>query len=215
VSVVVKICGLRTVEDARAAVAAGADLLGLNFVPESPRAIDVERASAIARAVRALDPDQARAAAPATPLVGVFVDAPRAQVERIAAEVGLAGLQFHGDEPPDYCRGWPQWTMKALRARPGENLAARAATYDTTYLLLDAWVPGVAGGTGVALDPAAADGLDPRRLFVAGGLRPETVADVVRRLRPHGVDVASGVERSPGVKDHGQIQEFVRRAKAA
>ena len=202
-SVAVKICGVCTVEDARAAVAAGADLVGVNFAPPSPRAIDPERARAIVRAIAG------------TPVVGVFVDAPRDRVERIAADVGLAGLQFHGDEPPDYCRGWPQWTMKALRAHPGDDLASRAARYDTTYLLLDSFVPGVAGGTGVALDPAVAMGLDARRLFVAGGLRPETVGEVVRRLRPYGVDVASGVERSPGVKDHGKIQEFVRRAKAA
>lgn len=202
-SVAVKICGVRTVEDARAAIAAGADVIGLNFVPGSPRAIDPDRARAIADAL------------PGTPLVGVFVDASRRDVERIAADVGLAGLQFHGDESPDDCRGWTQWTMKALRARPGDDLVARAAAYDTTYLLVDAWVPGAAGGTGVVLDLDVAARLDPRRLFVAGGLRPETVADVVRRLRPHGVDVASGVERSPGVKDHGKIQEFVRRAKAA
>lgn len=202
-SVVVKICGVRTVEDARAAVAAGADLLGLNFVPGSARALDPEAARTLARAV------------PGTPLVGVFADAERARVARIAERVGLAGLQFHGDEPPDYCRGWPQFTIKALRARPGDDLVARAAAYDTTYLLLDSFVAGVAGGTGVALDPAAATGLPAARLFVAGGLHAGSVADVVRRVRPYGVDVASGVERSPGVKDHGQIQEFVRRAKAA
>jgi phosphoribosylanthranilate isomerase len=203
VSVAVKICGVRTVEDARAAVAAGADVVGLNFVPASPRAIAPAVARAIADAVAG------------TPLVGVFADAARRDVERIAGDVGLAGLQFHGDESPDDCRGWAPWTMKAFRARPGDDLVARAAAYDTTYLLVDAWVPGVAGGTGVALDLDVAARLDPRRLFVAGGLRPETVGDVVRRLRPHGVDVASGVERSPGVKDHGKIQEFVRRAKAA
>ena len=202
-SVAVKICGVRTVEDARAAIAAGADVIGLNFVPGSPRAIDPDRARAIADAL------------PGTPLVGVFVDASRRDVERIAADVGLAGLQFHGDEAPADCSGFRQWTIKALRARPGADLAARAATYDTDYVLVDSFVPGVAGGTGVALDLDVAARLDARRLFVAGGLRPETVADVVRRLRPHGVDVASGVERSPGVKDHGKIQEFVRRAKAA
>jgi phosphoribosylanthranilate isomerase len=203
VSVAVKICGVRTVEDARAAVAAGADVIGVNFVPTSPRAIEPERAREIAAAV------------PTTPLVGVFVDAPRDEVARIAAAVGLAGLQFHGDETPEDCRGWTQWTIKAVRARPGDDVAARAAAYDTTYLLVDAWAPDAAGGTGVALDLDVAARLDPRRLFVAGGLRPETVGDVVRRLRPHGVDVASGVERSPGVKDHGKIQEFVSRAKAA
>lgn len=202
-SVVVKICGIRTVDDARAAVAAGADLLGLNFVPSSPRAIAPDAAAELARAV------------PGTPLVGVFADADRADVLRIAERVGLAGLQFHGEESPAYCRGWGGLTIKALRARPGDDVAARAATYDTTYLLLDSFVPGVAGGTGVALDPARAAGMPAGRLFLAGGLRPDTVADVVRRVRPYGVDVASGVERSPGVKDHDQIQEFVRRAKAA
>jgi phosphoribosylanthranilate isomerase len=203
VSVVVKICGIRTVVDARAAVAAGADLLGLNFVPSSPRAIEPDAARELARAV------------PGTPLVGIFADADRAEVARVAAHVGLHGLQFHGDEPPGYCRGWDRMTIKALRARPGDDLAARAAAYDTTYVLLDSFVAGVAGGTGVALDPARAAGVPAGRLFLAGGLRPDTVADVVRRIRPHGVDVASGVERAPGVKDHDQIQEFVRRAKAA
>jgi phosphoribosylanthranilate isomerase len=203
VSVVVKICGIRTVDDARAAVAAGADLVGLNFVPTSPRY---------------LDPDAARALAAVlgdVPLVGVFVDAPRAEVERIATHVGLAWLQFHGDEPPAYCRGWDRPTIKALRARPGEDVAARAAAYDTPFIMLDAHVPGVSGGTGVPLDLDAARGIPPDRLFVAGGLRPDTVADAVRRVHPHGVDVASGVERSPGVKDHDEIREFIRRAKSA
>jgi phosphoribosylanthranilate isomerase len=154
-------------------------------------------------------------AVPGAPLVGVFADAARDAVARIAADVGLAGLQFHGAESPSDCRGWAQWTIKALRARPGDAVAARAAEYDTTYVLLDSWVEGIAGGTGVALDPVVAAGVPPERLIMAGGLRPDTVAEVVRRVRPYGVDVASGVEHSPGVKDHGKIQEFVRRAKAA
>ena len=202
-SVVVKICGVRSADDARAAVDAGADLLGVNFVRSSPRYLDPHAARALAGAV------------PGVPLVGVFVDAPRDEVAAVAAHVGLAGLQFHGDEPPAYCRGWRQWTIKALRAVPGDDLARRAATYDTTYVLVDSHVAGVAGGTGVALDLAAVAGVPSARLFVAGGLRPDTVAEVVRRVRPHGVDVASGVEHSPGVKDHGKIQEFIRRAKAA
>ena len=202
-SVVVKICGVRTAADACAAVRAGADLLGVNFVPSSPRYVDPDAARVLARAV------------PDTPIVGVFVDAPRDDVAAVAAHVGLAGLQFHGDEPPDYCRGWQQWTIKALRAKPGENLAPRAAAYDTTYVLVDSYVTGVVGGTGVALARAAVAGRSPARLFVAGGLRPETVAEVVRQVHPYGVDVASGVERSPGVKDHGKVEEFIRRAKAA
>jgi phosphoribosylanthranilate isomerase len=203
VPVKVKICGVCTVEDARAAVAAGADFLGLNFHPESPRYLEPAQARAVAEAV------------PGTALVGVFVDAPRDRVEAIAARVGLAAVQFHGDEDGDYCRDWRWRTIKALRARPGDDLVGLAARYSTDYLLLDSFVPGRAGGTGVALDPVHAAGLPADRLFVAGGLRPDTVADVVRALRPYAVDVASGVEERPGRKDHGKIQEFIRRAKAA
>jgi phosphoribosylanthranilate isomerase len=202
-SVKVKICGICRVEDARAAVAAGADFLGLNFHPASPRAVTLELARALADAV------------PGTALVGVFVDAPRARVEEIAAGVGLAALQFHGDEDPEYCRGWPWRTIKALRARPGSDLPGLAARYPTDYLLVDSWVPGTPGGTGVALDPASAAGLPAARLFVAGGLGPESVAEAVRALRPYAVDVASGVEAEPGRKDHAKIAEFIRRAKAA
>jgi len=203
VPVKVKICGVCSPEDARAAVAAGADFLGLNFHPPSPRAVELAGARAIA------------AAAAGVPLVGIFVDAPRARVEDVAAAVGLAALQFHGDEPPDYCTGWAWRTIKALHVRPGVDLAALAETYATDYLLLDAHRPGVPGGTGVRFDPAAAAGVPAARLFVAGGLTPDTVAETVRALRPFAVDVASGVEESPRRKDHAKIEAFIRRAKAA
>jgi phosphoribosylanthranilate isomerase len=199
----VKICGICSPADAEAAVAAGADFLGLNFHSGSPRCVRVDRAREIAEAV------------PEATLVGVFVDAPRPLVQEIAAAVGLAMLQFHGDEPPEYCRGWGWQTIKALRAEPGRDLVAAAATYPTEYVLLDGHRPGLAGGTGVAFDPARARGVPGRRLFVAGGLRPDTVGEVVRRLRPFAVDVASGVERAPGVKDHEKVAEFIRRAKAS
>lgn len=199
----VKICGVCSPEDARAAVEAGADFLGLNFHPESPRALDVDRARAVA------------AAAGAVPLVGIFVDATRARVEEVARAVGLAALQFHGDEPPDYCTGWSWRTIKALRVRPGADLPALARAYATDYVLLDAHRPGVPGGTGVRFDPAAAAGVPTARLFVAGGLTPDTVAETVRALRPFAVDVASGVEDRPGRKDHAKVEAFIRRAKAA
>jgi phosphoribosylanthranilate isomerase len=199
----VKICGVCTAADARAAVAAGADFLGLNFHAASPRAVTLEAARDVASAV------------PGTALVGVFVDAPRGRVEDVAAAIGLAALQFHGDEEPEYCGGWAWRTIKAVRARPGVDLAALARRYATDYLLVDSWVPDRAGGTGVALDPDAVAGLPAERLFVAGGLRPETVADVVRALRPFAVDVASGVEERPGRKDHARVEEFIRRAKTA
>jgi phosphoribosylanthranilate isomerase len=203
VSVRVKICGVRRLADAEAAVAAGADFLGLNFHPPSPRYLRPEAAAELA------------AALPGVALVGVFVDLPRAEVERVAALVGLAALQFSGHEDPAYCAGWAWRTVKTLHLAPGTDAAALAARYTTDYLMADASVPGLLGGTGVALDPALTAGLPAERLFVAGGLRPETVAEVVRRVRPYAVDVASGVESRPGEKDHAKLQDFIRRAKAA
>jgi phosphoribosylanthranilate isomerase len=203
VPVKVKICGVRTVADARAAVDSGADFLGLNFHPASPRYVDEDTAAAIAAAVTDAH------------LVGVFVDAPRSDMERLAERLALWAVQLHGDEGPAAYHGLDTRTIKAIRARPGEDLAARAATYDTDYLLIDTFVADRPGGTGVALDPARAQGLTSDRLFVAGGLRPETVAEAVRLLRPFAVDVSSGVESAPGIKDHGKIEDFIRRAKGA
>ena len=203
VAVKVKICGVCSVEDARAAVAAGADFIGLNFHPASPRHVELGVAGDIAAAVAG------------TPLVGVFVDLPRQRVEQVADALGLAALQFHGDGDPSYCAGWDRRVIKAIRPRPGEDASALAKEYATDYLLLDAFVAGVQGGTGVPVDVESARGLDAGRLFVAGGLRPETVAAVVERLRPFAVDVASGVEERPGKKDHAKLEAFIRRAKAA
>jgi len=200
----VKICGVRTVADAVAAAEAGADFLGVNFHPASPRCVGADTARAIVAAV------------PGVPCIGVFVDRPADEVARTARDVGLAGVQLHGSERAADCgplRGLR--VVKALHARPGGDLVAAAAEWPDAWLLIDAWVPGVAGGTGRTVDPEALRGLPADRLFVAGGLRPDNVADVVRRVRPFAVDVASGVERAPGVKDHGKVAEFIRRAHAA
>ncbi len=199
----VKICGVRTVGDAIAAARAGADFLGLNFHPASPRCVDRDTARAIVQAV------------PDTPCVGVFVDRPADEIVAIVREVGLAAVQLHGHEAPVACRGLGCRTIKALWARPGMDLPALAAAYETDWLLLDAWVEGMPGGTGVAVDLAMVRGLPRERLFLAGGLRVDNVAEVVRQVRPFAVDVASGVERAPGIKDHESIAEFIRRAKTA
>lgn len=200
----VKVCGVTSEADARAVVAAGADYVGLNFVPGSPRRIDAERGAAIARACAG------------AVVVAVFADAEADEVRRVANAIGAAMVQLHGSESPDYCRACDRPVVKALRAPDAPTLAALAARYEeAAYLLVDAWVPGRLGGSGTLLDVEAARVLDPARLFVAGGLTPELVADVVERLRPWAVDVASGVESSPGVKDHGKVERFVRCAKAA
>ena len=203
-TVKVKICGVTRPEDARAAVAAGADYIGVNFWPQSPRAVDVERARAIADA------------AGDTPLVGVFVDAERDDVERTAEQVGLALLQFHGDESPAYCAAWARPVIKAIRVPAGASATALAAPFGAVaYLLLDAWVPGRPGGTGMCVPAEALAGLAADRVFLAGGLTPENVAEAVQRVRPFAVDVASGVEQHAGVKNHEKIQRFIERARAA
>jgi phosphoribosylanthranilate isomerase len=204
VPVKVKICGITRAEDACLAAAAGADYLGVNFWPRSPRAVDVGRARAIA------------AAAPGVPLVGVFVDAPRDEVVRTAEGAGLSLVQFHGDEPPAYCRDWPWPVVKAVRAPATGSAAALLAPFaDVAYLLVDAYVAGQPGGTGRRVAPEALAGVPGGRLFLAGGLTPENVAEAVRAVRPFAVDVASGVEERAGVKDHEKIQRFIQRAKAA
>jgi phosphoribosylanthranilate isomerase len=200
----VKICGVTRADDARAAAAAGADYIGLNFWPRSPRAVDLDRARRVAEA------------AGDTPLVGIFVDAAREQVERTAEQVGLSLLQFHGDESPAYCTGWPRPVIKAIRVPAGGSAAALAAPFAAVeYLLFDAWVPGRPGGTGTRVPANALIGVATDRLFLAGGLTPDNVAEAVQRVRPFAVDVASGVEARAGVKDHEKIQRFIERARAA
>jgi len=204
VPVKVKICGVTRAEDARAALDAGADYIGLNFWRQSPRAVDVDQARRVAQA------------AGATPLVGIFVDAPREHVERATEQVGLSLLQFHGDESPAYCQGWSRPVIKAIRVPAGASAAALAEPFGAVeYLLLDAWVPGRPGGTGTRVPAEALVGVGADRLFLAGGLTPENVAEAVRRVRPFAVDVASGVEERAGVKDHEKIQRFIERARAA
>lgn len=205
----VKICGITCLADARVSLAAGADFLGINFYPRSPRYLAPEGAVTLV------------AALPSTvQVVGVFVNAPREEVERIARQVGISLLQFHGDEPPDYCEGWEWPVIKALRT-DSANLLAAAAAYKTDYLLVDSAASSATGGerayggTGRPLDLHALAGLPRERLFVAGGLTPENVAEIVRRVRPFAVDVATGVEWAPGRKDPSRIFSFVSHAKGA
>lgn len=197
----VKICGVTTVEDARVCAAAGADAVGLNFWPGSKRCVGVANAAAIVRAL-----------AESVVKVGVFVDAGRAEIERTIAAVGLDMVQLHGDETPDDCVGLSVPVIKAIRV--GESLESPAAVadrYAVDYVLLDA----AEGGSGRVFDWRRAFGVASGRLFLAGGLRPENVADAVRLVKPYAVDTASGVESSPGQKDPRRVREFIENAKHA
>jgi phosphoribosylanthranilate isomerase len=199
----VKICGVTTVADALLAADAGADAIGLNFCPESPRCVSVERAAAIAAAL----PRRVCR-------VGVFVDASRAAIGAIAEQVGLDAIQFHGDEDPAACAGWRQKTIKAVRVRDATSLAS-ANGYGVDYLLADAYVPERRGGTGARIAMEWLTGVPPGRLIVAGGLTPENVIAVIRACLPAAVDVASGVERAPGIKDAEKMGRFIANAHAA
>ena len=195
----VKICGITRPEDALCARDAGAWAIGLNFFSGSPRCVTPARAAAIAAAV------------PQLTRVGVFVNEPRERVAAIAAETGLDALQFHGDENPAYCRDWSLPVVKAIRVRDETSVAA-ARAFDVAFLLVDAWAPDQYGGSGRTFAWDLLAPLDRDRLILAGGLDPGNVAAAVRAVRPFAVDVASGVESAPGIKDPEKVRRFVDHA---
>lgn len=195
-----KICGITRLEDALAAVKAGADAIGLVFYPRSPRYAAPEKAAQIAASLP-----------PFVDAVGLFVDADAAEVRSILAKVKLDLLQFHGDEPPAYCDSFNAPYIKAVRVRPGLNLVEYAARYhNARALLLDAYVEGVAGGTGERFDWKLIPDNLPKPVILAGGLNPVNVAEAIRQTNPYAVDVSGGVEREKGIKDAEKIAAFIR-----
>jgi phosphoribosylanthranilate isomerase len=197
----VKICGITCTEDARAAIAFGAEMIGVNFYAPSPRLVSVARACEI------------RAAADGIHLVGVFVNATREFVSDCLARVRLDLLQFHGDEPDSFLKGWPVPVIRALRLKSGEKFDP-AAYASSVYTLLDTFHPGLYGGTGAKRPLSDLRGLDLTRALISGGLNPDNVREAAE-LSPYAVDVASGVESAPGIKDHDQLRRFIRNAKSA
>jgi len=204
-TVCVKICGITRLEDALAAADAGADLIGLNFWPGSPRHLPIDRACPIADAVRGR-----------LVIVPVFVDAARDEVLRTAGTLGTDTVQLHGSESAEFVRSLPGLrVIKAVRVA-GEADVELMAGFPASIFLLDARVDGKPGGTGRTIDWALA-----RRaachgpILLAGGLTPDNVGDAVRIAQPWGVDTAGGVETAPGLKDRRKIELFVRNAKSA
>lgn len=198
----VKVCGLTRPEDARASAAQGADAVGLVFHPSSPRAVTPEQA----RAILATLP-------PFTVAVGLFVDPAPERVAEVLAGVPLDRLQFHGDESPAFCAGFGRPFIKAVRMREGVDVAAEARRFaEASALLLDAYVPETPGGTGTTFAWERVPGDLPLPVVLAGGLSPANVAEAVARVRPYAVDVSSGVEAAPGIKDPQRIAAFIRGA---
>jgi phosphoribosylanthranilate isomerase len=195
----IKICGIKTVTDALAAMEAGADLIGFNFYPRSPRYIDVGRCRDILSVMRRYGHIK---------YVGVFVNASVAEVRATLETCGLSLAQLHGDETPEMLRALDGKAFKAFRGVPQslDGFARRTAP----ALLVDASVKGSYGGTGITADwNGAAEVARNYPLLLAGGLTPENVAEAVRQVNPWGVDVASGVESSPGFKDATRMRAFV------
>ena len=204
-SVKVKICGVTSIEDALAAVDAGADALGFMFYERSPRNVPVKVAADI---IRQLPPFVAK--------VGVFVNAAEETVRRVTGESGIDTLQFHGEETPDFCLQFGLMSMKAFRVRDAESLK-QLLGYQTDAWLLDAYSPAQYGGTGEQFnwDLAIQARQWGKPIFLAGGLTPENVAQAIQQAQPYAVDVSSGVEASPGRKDPEKVKSFIRAAKSA
>lgn len=195
----VKICGITRLDDALAAVAAGADALGFVFHPASPRAVTPEQAAAIVAGLP-----------PFVTTVGLFVDAPEQRIRQTLAAVPLDCLQFHGDEPESACVIYDRPWIKALRVQPRQDINALMALWpQAAGILLDAYHPNQHGGTGLQFDWALVPKQSARPIILAGGLTPENVADAITQTRPYAVDVSGGVEAAKGVKDAVKIQAFL------
>lgn len=196
----IKICGITRPGDGLAAARAGADAIGLVFYSKSPRAVTMEQAREIVRVVP-----------PFVSVVGLFVNAQPAEIRAVLEAVPLDLLQFHGDEPPEACRGYGRPYVKAVSMAPGVDVADCARRYaDAAGLLLDTHREGIPGGTGEAFDWARIPpGLD-KPIILAGGLTSENVIEAVQRVRPYAVDVSSGVESAKGIKDAARIEAFIR-----
>ncbi|HYB27915.1 MAG TPA: phosphoribosylanthranilate isomerase [Solirubrobacteraceae bacterium] len=204
----VKFCGLTNLDDAERTVAAGAWAIGLIFWPGSPRRCEFDAAVEIGGALKRR-----------VKVVGVFVNATLDHVTATAEAVGLTMLQLHGDEGPAYCSEAARRTgckvIKAVRVRSGADVRALAA-FHTDYHLLDSYTAGVPGGTGETFAwEIARSRRSPIPVILSGGLNPENVADAIAAVRPFAVDVASGVERAPGLKDRDKLEAFAAAVRAA
>lgn len=199
-----KICGITRIDDALAAVAAGADAIGFVFYAKSPRAVSVTQAQAIIAVLP-----------PFVTTVGLFVNASACELNETLDAVPLDLLQFHGDETPEQCEGFHRPYIKALRVKAGDDIAQACRVYQSASgILLDAYVEGVPGGTGEVFDWSLIPQGLSKPIILAGGLMPGNVAQAIAQVRPYAVDVSGGVEISKGIKDHDRIRAFMQVVRA-
>ena len=211
----IKICGITSLEDARAAIAAGADMLGFNFYRPSPRFITPPDARTVIESLRA----EIKALPRTVTMVGVFVNEPAESIVRIAAEAGVAAIQLHGDESVEFCRELKallpdRFLIKALRPFGGAKTEP-ATEYNVDAIMLDAFDAELRGGTGRKVDWHLAQHVRELvpRLFLAGGLSPENVREAIDAVQPYAVDACSALESSPGRKDAERMHAFVRAVR--
>ena len=201
----IKICGITNIDDAMAAADAGADALGFVFFKKSPRYITPEKAAAIISRLPVF-----------VTSVGVFVDEPGEEILKIVEETGIDVIQLHGDEPPEACL-LPRRVIKGIRVKSLESLEPLSEYQNiVSAFLLDAYAPGMPGGTGQVFNwEIAIEAKKFGRIILAGGLTPENISEAIKRVRPYAIDVSSGVELGKGKKDHQKIRLFIKRARSA
>ena len=201
----VKICGITRVEDGIAAARAGTDAIGFVFFARSPRNVNPKQVALI---IRELPPFITK--------VGLFVDATVDDVSAVLGNVHLDMLQFHGEESPEFCEQFGLPWLKAVRMVPGVDPALMAQRYaGACGLLLDSYVPGMPGGTGETFGWESLKSPLDKPVVLAGGLHPGNVIAAIRTIRPYAVDVSTGVESAPGIKDTGKMAEFIQQVRLA
>ncbi len=201
----IKMCGMKQIEDVHSAAAAGADAIGLVFYPPSPRSISIEQAIPLAHAKGVFMQS-----------VALFVNEDPGRIREIIASVGIDVIQFHGDESADFCQQFDKPYIKALRVKSKDEVNTQLEEHSqANAVLLDAYVKGVAGGTGKQFDW----GLIPEgiqdRLLLAGGLTPENVSLAITQTRPYSVDVSGGIEKEKGIKCADRMRQFAMAVRAA
>jgi phosphoribosylanthranilate isomerase len=199
----IKICGITREQDLRAVMDNGADAFGLVFYEKSPRHVGLRQARSILLAAK-----------PFVTAVGLFVNPSVDYVREVLAQVSLDVLQFHGEEPPEFCAQFGKPYLKALRVKIGVDLVQYAIRYAGAQgLLLDAYIEGTHGGTGESFDWSLIPSDLPLPLILSGGLHAGNVAEAIKQVRPYAVDVSSGVEAAKGIKDAAKVAAFIKAVK--
>ncbi len=201
----IKICGITSPDDAKLAIEAGADALGLVFYEPSPRFVSTEQAKEICKVVPAF-----------VSVVGLCVDKDKSEVDALVKQLPIDLLQFHGDESPSFCEQFDRPYIKAIRMRPELDVSEQIERYNRARsILLDAYRKGIPGGTGEQFNWKLIPEQHRSKIILAGGLKPENIQNAIQTVQPYAVDVSGGVECSPGVKDRQKVLEFVKRVAIA